>query len=65
MAKQDGVYGRSYKFCCFIYGHGLLGGYDCSKATTGGYEWDLKDGRKIELRITIKDEKSDENDKSK
>ncbi|MEI3501022.1 MAG: hypothetical protein V8Q39_05920 [Anaerovoracaceae bacterium] len=34
-----------------------LGGYDCSKATTGGYEWDLKDGRKIELRITIKDEK--------
>ena len=34
-----------------------LGGYDCSKATTGGYEWDLKDGRKIELRITIKDDR--------
>lgn len=33
----------------------LLGGTGCSKATTGGYEWDLKDGRKVELRVTIKE----------
>ena len=33
-----------------------LGGYDCSKASTGGYTWKLKDGRSIELRVTIKGE---------
>lgn len=33
----------------------LLGGTDCSKGHTGGYEWDLKDGRTVELRVTIKD----------
>lgn len=33
-----------------------LGGFDCSKAKSSGYEWDLKDGRTIELRVTIKDE---------
>ena len=32
-----------------------LGGFDCEKAKTGGFEWMLKDGRKIELRITIKE----------
>ena len=33
----------------------LLGGTGCAKATTGGYEWDLKDGHKVELRVTIKE----------
>ena len=33
----------------------LLGGLDCSKATTSGYEWTLKDGRVAELRVTIKE----------
>ena len=32
----------------------LLGGFDCGKATTSGYEWALKDGRVVELRVTIK-----------
>ena len=32
----------------------LLGGFDCEKATTSGYEWKLKDGRVVELRVTIK-----------
>lgn len=32
----------------------LLGGTDCKKATSSGYEWDLKDGRTVELRVTIK-----------
>lgn len=34
----------------------LLGGFDCSKATSSGWERTLKDGRVIELRVTIKDE---------
>jgi hypothetical protein len=33
----------------------LLGGVDCRKAKTSGYEWTLKDGRIVELRVTIKD----------
>lgn len=33
----------------------LLGGYDCSKATSSGWEWMLKDGRMVELRVTIKE----------
>lgn len=33
----------------------LLGGLDCSKGRSGGYEWDLKDGRTVELRVTIKE----------
>ena len=32
-----------------------LGGMDCNKGTTGGYSWKLKDGRTVELRITIKE----------
>ena len=32
----------------------LLGGFDCSKAKTSGYAWTLKDGRVVELRVTIK-----------
>lgn len=34
----------------------LLGGYDSDKQTNG-YEWTLRDGRKVELRVTIKGEK--------
>lgn len=37
----------------------LLGGFDCSKATSSGYEWTLKDERTVELRVTIK-EKAEE-----
>ena len=33
----------------------LLGGIDCHKATSSGYEWTLKDGRTVELRVTIKE----------
>ena len=33
----------------------LLGGFDCKKAISSGYEWTLKDGRIVELRVTIKD----------
>lgn len=33
----------------------ILGGYDCKKGTTGAYQWELDDGRKVELRITMKD----------
>lgn len=32
-----------------------LGGFECKKATTGGFQWTLKDGRTMELRITIKE----------
>jgi hypothetical protein len=32
-----------------------LGGFDCNKAETGGFKWEMKDGRTIELRVTIKD----------
>lgn len=32
-----------------------LGRYDCSKKSSGGYAWKLKDGRTVELRVTIKD----------
>lgn len=31
-----------------------LGGLACKKATSGGYKWKLKDGRTVELRVTIK-----------
>jgi hypothetical protein len=34
----------------------LLGGLDCRKTNTGGYEWKLKDGRFVELRVTVKDD---------
>lgn len=34
----------------------LLGGLDCPKGCTGGYEWDLKDGRTVELRVAIKEQ---------
>lgn len=40
--------------------HELLGGLECEKATTSGYEWKLKDGRIVELRVTIKEADHDE-----
>ncbi len=38
----------------------LLGGFKCTKATSSGYEWTLKDGRVVELRVTIKDKVMEE-----
>lgn len=32
-----------------------LGGLDCSKSKTGGYEWKLKDGRTVELIVNVKE----------
>ena len=32
----------------------LLGGFDCRKAVSCEYEWTLKDGRVVELRVAIK-----------
>ena len=32
-----------------------LGGMYCSKSNTGGYSWKLKDGRTVELRVSIKE----------
>lgn len=34
----------------------LLGGIECTKAVSSGYEWTLKDGRTVELRVTIKED---------
>lgn len=34
----------------------LLGGYDSPDAFSGGWQWKLKDGRTVELRVTIKEE---------
>lgn len=31
-----------------------LGGFDCSKTSSSGWAWALKDGRTVELRVTIK-----------
>ena len=33
----------------------VLGGLDCSKKNSGGYEWTLKDGRIVQLMISIKE----------
>lgn len=30
-----------------------LGGTNCSKSNTGGYTWKLKDGRTVELTVSI------------
>ena len=38
----------------------LLGGIECDKAKTGGYRWMLKDGRVVELRISIGEDDGDE-----
>lgn len=38
----------------------LLGGIDCKNATSSGYEWTLKDGRIVELRVTIKEKQENE-----
>lgn len=34
----------------------LLGGTECRKTVSSGYVWKLKDGRVVELRVTIKDD---------
>ena len=31
-----------------------LGGFECLKSTSSGYEWTLKDGRIVELRVSIR-----------
>ena len=31
-----------------------LGGLSCTKAVSGGYKWTIKDGRIVELRVTIR-----------
>ena len=36
-----------------------LGGTQCDKAKSGGYQWTLKDGRTVELRIAIKEKQDD------
>lgn len=38
----------------------LLGGVECRKAVSSGYEWKLKDGRTVELRVTVKEAHSDD-----
>ena len=38
-----------------------LGGTANPKEKTGGYQWKLKDGRIVELRISIKDKEDKEN----
>ena len=37
-----------------------LGGIDCIKAKSGGYAWKLKDGRTVEMVVSVKDSKEDE-----
>ena len=37
-----------------------LGGIDCTKAKAGGYAWKLKDGRTVELVVSVKDSEEDE-----
>lgn len=36
-----------------------LGGLEAPTKTSGGYEWKLKDGRTVELRVTIKEGKGE------
>lgn len=40
----------------------LLGGTDCPETKSGGYYWKLKDGRVVELRITIQGERKEQNE---
>ena len=37
-----------------------LGGTTSPKEKTGGYQWKLKDGRIVELRVSIKDKEDNE-----
>lgn len=39
----------------------LLGGFDCPKASLSGWEWKLKNGRTVELRVTIKENEDNGN----
>ena len=36
-----------------------LGGFDCSKAKSGGWEWKLKDGMVVQLMVKIKEREDD------
>ena len=38
----------------------LLGGLDCPDGKTSGYSWKLKDGRTVELHITVQEERKDD-----
>lgn len=38
----------------------LLGGFDCSKVSSSGWAWALKDGRTVELRVTIREDEHDD-----
>ena len=31
----------------------LLGGLQCTKGTAGGYSWQLKDGREVQLKVNV------------
>lgn len=33
-----------------------LGGFDCKTSTSSGYQWTLKDGRVVELRVSIREQ---------
>jgi hypothetical protein len=37
----------------------LLGGIECRNAVSSGYEWTLRDGRIVELRVTVKEGNKD------
>lgn len=37
----------------------LLGGISCKKADSNAYVWKLKNGKTVELRISIKEDKDD------
>lgn len=37
----------------------LLGGLNCSKASSSGWRWKLKDGRTVELLVKIKEKNDD------
>lgn len=37
-----------------------LGGFDCSNAKSGGWSWKLKDGRTVELIVSIKGDNENE-----
>lgn len=39
----------------------LLGGFSCSKASSSGWVWALKDGRVVELRVMIKEDEENGN----
>lgn len=46
---------REYEILCAVRDH-LYGLAEKDKANTFGYEWTRKDGKVVELRLTIKEE---------